>query len=133
VPQVTPILEEMLGLEEWGHVLPGTPPEMASRYRLDHDNTHFCAPYDPQATTSDGWTSDGMVVGGIHGGDPVTTRTISCVYELLPLEEGCGGTACLSGALHPSASATPVAPLALTPLPSCERQARIGRASHGLS
>jgi hypothetical protein len=72
----------------------------------DHDNTHFAAPFDPDhgpGTDSKGleWTADGIKVGGIHGGDPVTTRTVSVIYELTPLEPGSGGTACLSGTHNP--------------------------------
>ncbi len=101
-PRILPIVQELLSDPQYGHVLPGCPPEFAGRIRLDHDNTHFAAPFDPahgQGTDRNGleWTPDGIKIGGIHGGDPVTTRTVSVIYELKPLEPGCGGTACLSG------------------------------------
>ena len=102
-PKITPILEELLGDPQWGHVRPGCPPEFAKRYRLDHDNTHFAAPFNPHGPLEgdDGnqWTEDGVVIGGIHGGG--RSRTISVVYELHPLEQGSGGTACLSGTHDP--------------------------------
>ena len=105
-PKITPILEELLGDPQWNHVRPGCPPEMAGRYRLDHDNTHFAAPFDPAGGEKEDergkqWTADGVVIGGIHGGG--SSRTISVVYELEPLEPGAGGTACLSGTHEPCA------------------------------
>lgn len=102
---IVPVLEELLGDEAWGHCIPGCPPEHAKSIRLDHDNTHFAAPFDATRGAKEGdsggargqvggispWTPDGVKIGGIHGGDPVATRTISVIYELVELEDGCGG------------------------------------------
>jgi hypothetical protein len=102
-PKITPILEELLGDQQWQHALPACPQEFAKCYRLDHDNTHFAAPFDPAGPLKDDdrdqWTEDGIVIGGIHGGG--RSSTISVVYELKPLEPGSGGTACLSGTHEP--------------------------------
>ena len=102
-PRVLPILQELLGDPQYRHVLPGCPPARAGQIRLDHDNTHFAAPFEPaRGPDKDGrWTPEGVKIGGIHGGDPITTRTVSVIYELKPLEPGCGGTACLSGTHNP--------------------------------
>ena len=122
LPGLTPILAELLSDPVYGHALPGMSPEHARKFRLDHDNTHFAAPFDPELSESDRgrdtdahggtsfakegtprheWTPDGIKIGGVHGGDPVKTRTVSVIMELAPIEEGRGGTACFSGTHRP--------------------------------
>jgi hypothetical protein len=103
---------------------PAGPERLRGRFRLDHDNIHFSPAWDPDLDASypDGelmpkeyWSPQGLVRGGIHGGKvlgqdhisaadlssgismPATSRMITCVYELLPLKPGCGGTAFLPG------------------------------------
>lgn len=81
-PKITPILEELLGDPQWQHALPDCPPEFARRYRLDHDNTHFAAPFNPDGPLEDDarkrWTKDGVIIGGIHGGGRSTTISVVC-------------------------------------------------------
>ena len=81
-PKITPILEELLGDPQWQHALPNCPTEFARRYRLDHDNTHFAAPFNPDGPLEDDarkrWTKDGVIIGGIHGGGRSTTISVVC-------------------------------------------------------
>lgn len=109
-PAVVAVLEELLGDPRFEHVLPGTPAEHARKINMDHDNTHFTAPFDPVnkegfvgkqggAATfnqTETWTPGGLCRGGIHGGGRLN-HMITVVYELLPVQPGTGGTACLSG------------------------------------
>ena len=74
--------QELLGDPRFEHVLPGTPAEHARKINMDHDNTHFTAPFDPAnkegfvgkqggAATfnqTETWTPGGLCRGGIHGG-----------------------------------------------------------------
>jgi hypothetical protein len=120
LPALVPILAELLSDAQYGHCAPGAPSEHAQKYRLDHDNTHFAAPFDPHTndvardrdsyggvdfknknTQRHMWTPDGIKIGSIHGGDPIKTRTVSVIMELGPIEPGRGGTACISGTHRP--------------------------------
>ena len=65
------------------HVSPDAPAEHAHKINLDHDNTHFTSPWDPENTAgfvgkqggpetfnqTETWTPFGLVRGGIHGGN----------------------------------------------------------------
>ena len=42
-----------------------------------------------------GWTPQGILQGGLHGGPPLFH--ISCLYELQPVGPGDGGFSCLAG------------------------------------
>ena len=90
LPKLTPILAELLSDPAHGHVLEGMPAEHAKKFRLDHDNTHFAARFDPELPESrrsidtdtyggtdfkEGrtgyrhlWTPDGIKIGSVHGG-----------------------------------------------------------------
>ena len=128
-PTIVPILEELLGDPQWHHALPNAPKDYRKLFFLDHDNTHFSSPYDPDNEAgfvgkqggpetfnqTEMWTPHGLVRGGIHGGIPADSgpdskgqlgSMITVVYELLPVPRGCGGTACLSGT-HNKAFARP--------------------------
>ena len=119
-PRLVPILEELLGDPRWHHALPDAPQEYRQLFFMDHDNSHFSSPFDPQNEAgfvgkqggpdtfnqTETWTPDGLVRGGIHGGQPADSdpaskgqlgSMITVVYELQPVAPGCGGTACLSG------------------------------------
>eukprot|EP01052_Picozoa_sp_SAG31_P023594 SAG31_NODE_1955_length_6823_cov_2.519780_5_plen_155_part_00 len=118
---MSPILEQLLGDPALEHASPNIDPRFAHRYRLDHDNIHYTAPFDPMleprpkytagALPKEYWSPAGSVRGGLHGGQPSTarpdngmdqtghgtSRMITCVYELLPTAAGAAGTAVLSG------------------------------------
>ena len=109
--KLVPILEELFSDPELHHALPGTPAKYAKLFHMDHDNSHFTSPFDPEnkagfegkqggAETfnqTETWTPDGLVRGGLHGGGSQLGNMITVLYELTPIEEGAGGTACVSG------------------------------------
>ena len=110
-PKLVPILEELFSDPELHHALPGTPAKYSKLFHMDHDNSHFTSPFDPEnkagfegkqggAETfnqTETWTPDGLVRGGLHGGGSQLGNMITVIYELTPIEEGAGGTACISG------------------------------------
>ena len=86
----------------------------------DLDGAHWITPFDPAHTPDQavdfpaeaidfrkaaglpapfssglGWTPDGILQGGLHGGPPLFH--ISCLYELQPVGPGDGGFSCLAG------------------------------------
>jgi len=86
----------------------------------DLDGAHWITPFDPAHTPDQavdfpaeaidfrkaaglpapfssglGWTPDGILQGGLHGGPPLFH--ISCLYELQPVRSGDGGFSCLAG------------------------------------
>jgi|EP01043_Picozoa_sp_COSAG02_P011778 hypothetical protein len=93
-PSILPILEELLGDPEWGHVPPAVPVELRSRIRLDHDNIH----YQPAYTTIplDSATAAAKRAGSnLHGGP--AAHHITVVIELNSVGPGDGGFGCLPG------------------------------------
>ena len=52
-----------------------------------------------------GWTDEGIIQGGLHGGQPLFH--ISCLYELQPVGPGDGGFGCLAGSHLPDATIGP--------------------------
>ena len=87
-----PIIEEVLGDPSWGHAPAHTPPELRSRFRLDHDNIH----YKPGRTPHDGPDK-----GGTLHGNPGNFH-ITCVYELKTVKTGDGGFGCVPGSHKPN-------------------------------
>jgi len=113
-PAVAPILAELCSSFEWGHLHPDCPPTKRGRYRLDHDNAHFIAPFskDHEPGPADfpavdlrgeaarypslcTWSPEGILQDGLHGGPPL--YHLSVLYELLPVRPGDGGFGCIRG------------------------------------
>ena len=101
LPSITPLLEELFSDPQYEHTGQTGGASGSKRYRLDHDNIHFYPGFDPDMQLEyDGrlpkeyWSPSGIVRGGIHGGEPGPEGVpmITCVYELLPVPQGCGGT-----------------------------------------
>ena len=109
-PKVEPVLRELCGSFEWGHLHEDCPPDRVGRFRLDHDNAHWIGPYDPLPEADPAidfpeevpprvagkpypamavHTPDGIIQDGFHGGPPLFH--ISCMYELQPIAPGEGG------------------------------------------
>ena len=109
-PKVEPVLRELCGSFEWGHLHEDCPPDRVGRFRLDHDNAHWIGPYDPLHEADPAidfpeevpprvagkpypgmavHTPDGIIQDGFHGGPPLFH--ISCMYELQPIAPGEGG------------------------------------------
>lgn len=136
-PPVAPVLRELCSSFDWGHLHPRCPPEHIGSFRLDLDGAHWVAPWDPDhapnpatdlpeearayresaglpepfsnggATGGAGWTPDGILQGGLHGGPPLFH--ISCLYELQSVGPGDGGFGCLPGSHLPGARIGPQA------------------------
>ena len=112
-PKVAPVLRELCGSFEWGHLHPDTPADKVGSFRLDLDGAHWITPFDPAHTpdnaadfpdeavewrkanglpapfsSGEGWTPDGILQGGLHGGPPLFH--VSCLYELQPVGPGDG-------------------------------------------
>ena len=86
-PSVAPILRELCGSFEWGHLHPDCLADRHGCFRLDHDNAHFIAPFNPAHTPDDGqdfpatdqlgevashpstsaWSPGGILEDGLHG------------------------------------------------------------------
>lgn len=119
-PKVGCVLRELCSSFEWGHLHPDTPPDKIGRFRLDLDGAHWISPFDPNHTPDEavdfpaeaieyrkaaglpapfssglGWTPQGILQGGLHGGPPLFH--ISCLYELQSVGPGDGGFSCLAG------------------------------------
>ena len=110
-PAVEPILRELCSSYEYGHLHPSCPVSKRGHFRLDHDNAHYIAPFDPEHSVNAEvdfpaaehhnhapmslWTPDGIIQDGFHGGPPL--YHISVVYELQPVGPGDGGFACIAG------------------------------------
>jgi hypothetical protein len=116
-PAIAPLLADLFSDPQCEHtgVAHGSDSAPGSRhYRLDHDNIHFHPGFDPTLDISyegrqlpkEYWSPGGIVRGGIHGGEagPQGVAMVTCVYELLPVPEGCGGTTVRHGSLTPPLS-----------------------------
>jgi hypothetical protein len=95
------VLKRTLARRRYEHTGSSSRATGSRRFRLDHDNIHFFPGFDPNMNLEyegrkpkEYWSPDGIVRGGIHGGQPGREGVpmITCVYELLPVPEGCGGT-----------------------------------------
>lgn len=117
-PKVDAVLREIFSDPWWG-LLPTDrqlPPSELGKYRIDHDNAHWLAPFDPahvpdprrdfpthladpglhEYPQSGGtWSEAGVLRGGFHAGAPLFH--VSVLYELAPVGPGDGGFACLPG------------------------------------
>jgi hypothetical protein len=128
-PKVVPILQELLGDQAHRHgpvFSAADDPErrelLRTRFRLDHLNIHFSPPFVPELVPDysagdaerkkEYWSPHGLVRGGLHDGARIgstdepghnATRLITCMYELLPVALGCGGTVFLPGSHRPDA------------------------------
>jgi hypothetical protein len=107
---VAPLLAELFSDPQYEHTGSSSSSTRGSqRYRLDHDNIHFSPGFDPDMNLEyegrlpkEYWSPDGIVRGGIHGGAPGREGVpmITCVYELLPVPVGCGGTTVCSNTMR---------------------------------
>ena len=117
-PKVDAVLGEIFSDPWWG-LLPvdrQLPTSELGRYRLDHDNAHWLAPFDPTHTpnakvdfpthmadparheypqSGGSWSEGGVLRGGFHAGAPLFH--VSVLYELAPVGPSDGGFACLPG------------------------------------
>ena len=106
-PKLKPVLTELCSSFEFGHLHPECPPDKVGRFRLDLDGAHWIGPWPRPAGTpehdewdesirrANPWTEEGIIQGGLHGGQPLFH--ISCLYELAPVGPGDGGFGCLAG------------------------------------
>eukprot|EP01051_Picozoa_sp_SAG22_P021405 SAG22_NODE_4712_length_1183_cov_1.110701_2_plen_266_part_00 len=114
-PKVASVLREICGSLDYGHLHPDCPPQHRGRFRLDHDNAHYIAPFDPGHTPDKAadfpatnllggparhpvlceWSPHGLLQDGFHGGPPL--YHISCMYELNAVGPGDGGFGCIAG------------------------------------
>lgn len=107
LPSIAPLLAELFSDPQYEHTGHSNQVAGSRRFRLDHDNIHFFPGFAPNLNLEykgqlpkEYWSPEGIVRGGIHGGDPGPEGVpmITCVYELLPVPDGCGGTAVRSNA-----------------------------------
>ena len=101
-PKVEPVLRELCGSFEWGHLHEDCPPDRVGRFRLDHDNAHWIGPYDPRHEADPAidfpeevpprvagkpypgmavHTPDGIIQDGFHGGPPLFHISCMCKWS----------------------------------------------------
>ena len=111
-PKVGAVLRELFTDSWWG-LLPTDkelPASELGKFRLDHDNAHWLAPFDPSHVPDDNvdfpshlaidgvheypqsngsWSEEGVLRGGFHAGPPLFH--VSVLYELAPVGPEDGG------------------------------------------